>query len=116
MLIAKGAADRDALMLAVNANGGEDRQELQELLAVLDEETAVATKTKMNNDYVPGMVTVLHGDQMEALGVLTVAEALAIVPGIQVARLSTGEPTVKVRGVAFPFNAGNIKVQLSYDF
>ncbi len=106
-------ADRKPLLMAVNGAGEEDRQQLQELLAVLDEETQVATKTKMNNDYVPGMVTVLHGEQLEALGVHTVVEALAMVPGIQVARLSTGEPTVKVRGIAFPFNAGNIKVMLN---
>ncbi len=113
MLPAEDAADGGPLQLAMNADGEEDRQELQELLAVLDEETEVATKTKMNNDFVPGMVTVLHGEQLEALGVQTVAEALAMVPGIQVARLSTGEPTVKVRGVAFPFNAGNVKVMLN---
>ncbi|MEJ2156064.1 MAG: TonB-dependent receptor [Desulfobacteraceae bacterium] len=105
--------DHDSLELAMNDAGEEDRQQLQELLAVLDEETEVATKTRMNNDYVPGMVTVLHGDQLEALGAYTVAEALAMVPGIQVARLSTGEPTLKVRGVAFPFNAGNVKVMLN---
>lgn len=113
MLLAEGAADGGALQLAANSAGEEDRRELRELLAVLDEETEVATKTKMNNDYVPGMVTVLHGEQLEALGVKTAAEALAMVPGIQVARLSTGEPTVKVRGIAFPFNAGNIKVMLN---
>ena len=112
-LLAEDPGDRSALLLAVNSAGEEDRRELKELLAVLDEETAVATKTKMNNDYVPGMVTVLHGEQLEALGVKTVAEALAMVPGIQVARLSTGEPTVKVRGIAFPFNAGNVKVMLN---
>lgn len=113
MPFAQGTADGDTLQLALQSAGEEERQELQELLAVLDEETAVATRSKMNNDYVPGMVTLLHGEQLEALGVKTVAEALAMVPGIQVARLPTGEPTVKVRGIAFPFNAGNIKVMLN---
>jgi iron complex outermembrane receptor protein len=107
------AVDRGTPQLVLTSAGEEDRQELQQLLAILEEETAFVTKTKMNNDYVPGMVTVLHGEQLEAQGVKTVAEALAMVPGIQVARLSTGEPTVKVRGIAFPFNAGNIKVMLN---
>ncbi|MEJ2640857.1 MAG: TonB-dependent receptor [Desulfosarcinaceae bacterium] len=118
MVPADGDAHGDSaygasLQLAMNGAAPEDQQQLRELLSILDEETKVATKTKMNNDYVPGMVTVLHGEQLEALGVHTVAEALATVPGIQVARLPTGEPTVKVRGVAFPFNAGNIKVMLN---
>jgi iron complex outermembrane receptor protein len=56
---------------------------------------------------------VLHGEQLEALGVRTVLDALSLVPGIQVSRISSGEPTVKVRGMSFPFNAGNIKVMLN---
>jgi len=106
-------ADAGSQLLAMKGAGEEDRQELQALLEVLEEETEVATKSKMNNDYVPGMVTVLHGDRLEALGVRSAAEALSLVPGIQVARLRSGEPTLKVRGVAFPFNAGNVKVMLN---
>ena len=113
MSLAEINTDRGHLQLAVKGADEEDRRQLQELLAVLDEETEVATKTKMNSDYVPGMVTVLHGEQLEALGVHTVIEALAMVPGIQASRLTTGEPTVKVRGLAYPFNAGNVKVMLN---
>src|SRR3970040_1006314 len=46
--------------------------ELAALMAVLQEETAVATKTRMNSDFVPGLVTVLHGEEMLALGAETV--------------------------------------------
>jgi len=113
LFLAEGAADGGTLLMAANDTGGEDRQELKELLAILNEESAVATKTKMNSDYVPGMVTVLHGDQFEAFGLHTVADALAMVPGIQSSRLETGEPSIKVRGLAFAFNAGNIKVMLN---
>ncbi len=91
----------------------EEQEELLELLAVLEQETEIATKTRMNSDYVPGMVTVLHGEQLEALGVHTVAEALTMVPGIQLSRVFSGEPSVKIRGIAFPFNSGNIKVMLN---
>ncbi len=115
-LTVEGGKKPEAVLLAANLTGTEDdqdREEMLELLAVLDEETKVATKTKMNNDYVPGMVSVLHGDHLEALGIHTVAEALSLVPGIQMGRITTGEPTAKVRGVAYPFNAGNIKVMLN---
>lgn len=90
-----------------------DQEEFRELLAVLEEETEIATKTKMNQDYVPGIVTVLHREQLEALGISTVAEAMALVPGIQVARQESGSPTLKVRGFSQPFNAGNVKVMLN---
>ncbi|MFT5369233.1 MAG: hypothetical protein ACI8V2_004207 [Candidatus Latescibacterota bacterium] len=60
----------------------EDLAELEELMQILDEETTVATKTKLNSDYVPGMVTVLQGRDLEALGIATVWEALSLVPGM----------------------------------
>jgi hypothetical protein len=37
-------------------------------MSIVAQETAVATKTRMNSDYVPGIVTVLQGDELEALG------------------------------------------------
>tara|TARA_Y100000588_G_scaffold124518_2_gene136464 strand:- start:520 stop:1005 length:486 start_codon:yes stop_codon:yes gene_type:complete len=88
----------------------EDFAEFQELLEIIDEETTVATKTKLNSDYVPGMVTVLHDEDLEALGIATVWEALSLVPGMQIYRSDRGDPFVTVRGMPFPFNSGNIKI------
>lgn len=36
-----------------------------ELLDLLEDMSEVATKTRLNSDFVPGMVTVLHGDDLE---------------------------------------------------
>jgi iron complex outermembrane receptor protein len=80
------------------------------LLAILAEETAVATKTRVNSDFVPGIVTVLRGEELEALGIETAWEALSMVPGIQAFRDSYGNPSMIVRGEPFPFNSGNVKV------
>jgi outer membrane receptor for ferrienterochelin and colicins len=87
-----------------------DDAELEGLLKILQEETAVATKTRMNGDYVPGIVTVLHGEEMAALGARTVWDALSMVPGIEAVRDPTGLPSVIVRGIQFPFNSGNVKL------
>lgn len=84
-----------------------DEQELLELLA---EETDLATKTRMNSDYVPGIVSVLHADELETLGVQTVWEALSLVPGIQLVRDQHASPSLTVRGIDFIFNTGNTKV------
>jgi outer membrane receptor for ferrienterochelin and colicins len=92
------------------ADASGDDNELLSLLKVLNEETAVATKTRMNGDYVPGIVTVLHGEEMAALGARTVWDALALVPGIEAVRDVSGVPSVTVRGLQFPFNSGNVKV------
>ena len=89
----------------------EDESEMLELLSILDEETELVTKTKLNRDYVPGMITILQGDELNSLGIRTVWEALSLVPGIQILRSGgRSDPSVIVRGLSFPFNSGNIKV------
>jgi iron complex outermembrane receptor protein len=87
-----------------------DDKELKELLSIVQQETAVATKTRLNSDYVPGIVTVLEGDELEALGVRTAGEALGLVPGIQDTRDNRGSDLALVRGLDFPFNVGNVQV------
>lgn len=81
-----------------------------ELLGIIEEETAVAKSTRLNSDYVPGIVAVLHGSELEALGATNVWEALSLVAGVQPVRDQLGRPSVIVRGTYFPFNMGNIKV------
>src|SRR3954471_15728043 len=84
--------------------------ELQDLLSIVQQETEVATKTKMNSDYVPGIVTVLEGDELEALGVITAGEALGLVPGMFSVKDRLSNQAVISRGLDFPFNAGNILI------
>ena len=79
-----------------------------DLLAVLAETTEIATKTKMNADYVPGMVTVLKGIDLEAKGVHTVSEAINLVPGMQYLESWS---RVNVRGVS-AFSSGMLKVMV----
>lgn len=87
-----------------------DDKELQELLSIVQQETDVATKTRANSDYVPGIVTVLEGDELEALGVRNAGEALGLVPGIQHVRDDRATDSLLVRGIDFPFNVGNVQV------
>lgn len=90
-----------------------DEDLLSELLSVVEEGTEIATQTRMNVDFVPGMVTVLEGDLLEGLGARTVIDALALVPGVLASRGVDGSPTLIVRGVQFPFNNGNVKVTVN---
>lgn len=100
------------ILVAARARAQEQAEDkdLAELLSILQEETEVATKTRMNSDYVPGIVTVLHGDELEALGIATAWEALGLVPGIQAFRDARANGSTIVRGIDFPFNSGNILV------
>lgn len=111
-LMAAWAAPPAAAQETQLASASTSDAELQNLLAILDQETEIATKTKMNSDFVPGIVTVLQGDELEALGVRTVWEALSLVPGIEAVRDATGAPSVVVRGIDFPFNSGNVKIMV----
>lgn len=95
---------------AAAARGEQKDDDLDSLLKILQQETAIATKTRMNGDFVPGIVTVLHGDELRAQGVRTVWDALGLVPGIEATRDPEGYPSLIVRGTDFPFNSGNVKI------
>lgn len=83
------------------------------LLSLLEEQTEIATKTKLNADYVPGIVTVLHGSELEARGARTVWEALALVPGINPTIDSTGQKQLIIRGIGDIYNSSNVKILLN---
>lgn len=102
MLCAPGAAlAQDAL------------EEKDSLLALLQEQTALATKTRLNADYVPGILSVLHGRDLELRGVRTVWEALALVPGIECAMEPNGRRKLLVRGIGNIWGSGNVKLLLN---
>ena len=102
-----------ALILAAACSARAAQDEEAELLAVLKQETDIATKTRMNSDFVPGIVTILDGDRLRALGARTVWDAMAYVPGVLPILDATGTPEVAVRGLPFPFNSGSIQILLN---
>jgi len=81
---------------------------MAKMIIMLDAETDIATKTKMNADYVPGMVTVLQGRELEAMGVSNVNEALSLVPGITNSMTAEGITVVNVRGTGAVFGVGKL--------
>ena len=86
---------------------------LQALLGALDQETKIATHTKMNIDFVPGMVSVLYGKDLQDRGVRTAGEALSLIPGVELSLSSDGQTQVFVRGIGTAFSSGKIKVLLN---
>ena len=91
----------------------ENEGELAELMSLLDEETSIATKSKMNADYVPGTVTVLHGDTLRRLGMQNAGEALSLVPGFYTSAGNTGEVVSIVRGVGSSLGSTHLKIMLN---
>lgn len=86
---------------------------LRDLLRVLDEETELATRTRMNIDFVPGMVSVLHGRDLLARGKRTVYEALEMIPGVELSKVADGQLQVIVRGVGKTRSSAKIKFLLN---
>ncbi len=66
----------------------------------------------MNANFIPGMATVLNGDDLLARGVRTVWESLSLVPGMTQGLEMTGERQILSRGVGFGYASGNIKILL----
>jgi iron complex outermembrane receptor protein len=90
----------------------DDQAELQALMALLESETDVATRNKMNTDFVPGTVSVMHGDELEKLGVRNGAEALNLIPGLYTNEGNRGNYRIQVRGVGTTLAGSNIKILL----
>ncbi len=72
--------------------------EEEDISALLDEVTAIATKTKLNIDYQPSVVSVLHADKLKKVGIRNLHEALGLLPGIETSILHIGWKQVIVRG------------------
>ncbi len=86
---------------------------LQELVQLLDQESELATKSKMNIDFVPGIMSVLHGKDLIARGVQNVYEALGLIPGVEISRTNDGQPQILVRGIGKSFFSNKIKMLLN---
>lgn len=96
------------------ASGGlGDDDELSRLLVVLDEQTEIATKTKLNADYVPGIVTILRGKELETRGIRNVWEALALVPGVELGMEGTGRRHILIRGVGLTYASETAKIMVN---
>lgn len=102
----------NGLTKGAEAADGQNEERL-ELLELLEAQTEIATKTRLNADYVPGIVNVLHGSELEIRGYRTVWDALALVPGIDLSIESTGRRQVIVRGMGDVFSSGNVKLMLN---
>ncbi|WP_295400099.1 TonB-dependent receptor [uncultured Thiocystis sp.] len=107
-----GACLLSVLQVGSAAEQAADDPDLHNLLALLETETELATKTGMNANFIPGIATVLNGDELLARGARTVWESLSLVPGITQGLEMTGERQILSRGVGFGYASGNVKILL----
>lgn len=91
----------------------DDEAEMAALMAMLEAETDVATSNRMNADFVPGMVSVMHGEELKKLGARNGAEALNMVAGLYVTEGNRGDYRIQVRGVGATLAGSNVKILLN---
>lgn len=100
-------------MVGASTSGDEGGDELAALMSLLEQETDLATHSKMNADFVPGMVTVLHSSELHQLGLENVAQALSIVAGFDINENNDGSTISLVRGVGASLDSNNLKMMLN---
>ena len=89
-----------------------DDEAMSNLLRIIENESEIATKNKMNTDFVPGMVTVLHGKDLEAMGIDTVWKAMRLIPGIHIRISQQGDLQVVTRGLGGEVISPEIKTMI----
>jgi len=90
-----------------------EADELDQFLDLLNQQTSLATNTRLNADFVPGMLSVLDAEQMQRRGFRTVWDALESLPGVQASRDTTGERSISVRGIGQLFEPSKVKLLLN---
>lgn len=75
--------------------------------------TKIATKTEMDPDLAPGMISVLDGKTLQDQGYEWVWDALALVPGVFSTKSPTGNPMSYFRGFSAVFGSNKIKMLLN---
>ncbi len=106
------------LALALASAGSAAAQQLDDagleaLLEILDQQTTLATSSKLNADFVPGMVSVLSARELERRGLRDLWEALDLLPGVRTYLNATGMRAITVRGIGDLFEPGKVKLLLN---
>lgn len=105
------------LLLASNAasaaEDGAGQDEINQFMELLEQQTSLATQTRLNADFVPGIISVLTYEQMQRRGFRTLWEALVSLPGVHGTINETGMLSISVRGVGGLFESGKIKLLMN---
>jgi len=90
-----------------------EQDEFSQFMDLLEQQTSLATQTRLNADFVPGILSVLTFEQMQRRGFRTLWEALASLPGVSATMNESGMLSITVRGVGGLFETGKIKLLMN---
>lgn len=87
----------------------------KDLESLLDNASELATKKSLNVDYLPSVVTIIDAQTYRDAGIQTIAEALDMLPGIQMQISQVGYTTSTVRGLKMPNTYLSDKIKVMID-
>lgn len=85
------------------------------LQTIIDTSNQIASESRLNIDYTPSTLSVLHREELKLLGVNTLFEALSLLPGIETSVTHFGVKRVVPRGLNNPNNFVADKMKLIID-
>jgi len=91
----------------------EDMAEYEKLMGIIDKYSDLVTKTRMNSDFVPGILSVITRNEMDIAGFKTLIDVLRSMTGINVYIDSVGVRTISIRGIGGTVASGNVKMMLN---
>ncbi len=86
-----------------------------EFESLLQDMSDIATKKSLNIDYLPSVVTIINAQNFQDAGILTLGEALEMLPGIQTHITSLGFAMTTVRGLKNPNAYLSDKIKIMID-
>ncbi|MDP2077583.1 MAG: Plug domain-containing protein, partial [Sulfuricurvum sp.] len=87
----------------------------KDLESLLDNASDLATQKSLNVDYLPSVVTIIDASTYIDAGIQTIAEALDMLPGIQMQISQVGYTTSTVRGLKMPNTYLSDKIKVMID-
>ncbi|MCP4115588.1 MAG: TonB-dependent receptor [Desulfobacteraceae bacterium] len=107
-------ANESKMNLPADEPAPSEAKPFRELLNIIEDEYREASESKTIADFVPGIITVLRGDDLENRGIRTVYEALALVPGLDLSMYPYGARRIVVRGLNSSHGLNSLKLLLNH--
>lgn len=103
------------LLAVLTVLHGQEAEGSGDFETLLDNVSDIATKKSLNVDYLPSVVTVIEAQTFQDAGIQTIAEALDMLPGIQMQLSPMGYTITTVRGLKNPNAYLSDKIKILID-
>lgn len=90
-------------------------ENIEDFEALLGDVSEIATKSSLNVDYMPSVVTVIDAEEFRDAGLRNLAEALEMLPGVQIQISPMGYTMTTVRGLKNPNAYLSDKIKIMVD-